>query len=59
MTSTKTRSFIKGLTWELLGIVILFALAGHWRIVASYFVLRVALYFVYERVWKRIMWGKV
>jgi len=58
MASTRKRSFVKGLTWELLGIAILYLLTGEWKIVGSYFALRVVLYFVYERVWKKIKWGK-
>lgn len=59
MDSTKTRSFTKGLTWELLGVIILFALTGQWKVVGSYFALRVVLYFVHERAWKKIKWGRM
>jgi len=66
MTSTYKRSFLKGVVWEAFSFVITF--------VAVYFfygdidfsikfslglsLVKVLLFFIHERVWKKIRWGK-
>lgn len=65
LESTWTRSLVKGLTWETSGLVtvavISFVLTGDvMRAVKAgivYFGLRVAMYFVHERIWKKFRWG--
>ena len=58
MASTKTRSFVKGLAWELSAPLILFVFTREWHVILGYTVARTVLYFFYERLWKKICWGK-
>jgi len=58
MPSTRKRSFIKGVLWELSAPLVLFCFTQKWHIIVGYSVIRVMMYFGYERLWKRIKWGK-
>jgi len=61
------RTFIKGLTWECSGLITLFLImyfgvvpdaltASMWTVV--YTVVRVGMYYIHERIWKKTSWGK-
>lgn len=58
MPSTKIRSFVKGLIWEIGGVVILWFITKNLSISITYIILRIVLYWFYERFWKKIKWGK-
>ena len=67
MGSTKERSFVKGMVWEAISFVI--------ATIAIYFFygnigtslkfsliltcIKVPLFFLHERVWKKVSWGKI
>ncbi len=66
MASTELRSFVKGVSWELITFV-LTVLAIYWiygnlslsiQFTAVLTIIKIGLYFVHERVWKKIRWGK-
>lgn len=61
------RTFIKGLTWECSGLIALFLvmyfgvvpnalIASVWTII--YTAIRVGMYYIHERIWKKTSWGK-
>lgn len=67
MINFHKRTLIKGITWEGSGLVTLFLImyfgivpnamvASVWTII--YTVIRVSMYYVHERIWKRTSWGK-
>jgi len=58
MTTNLLRSFVKGLVWELLGLVVLYAFVQEWKVCLGYFGARVVMFFGYVRLWKMIRWGK-
>jgi len=58
MASTRLRSGIKGIIWESTAPIILFAFIQKWHIVIGYTIVRIIMYFFYERIWKKIKWGK-
>ena len=65
--STRLRTFVKALLWELLSFVITLAIS--WAVIGDLgeatwltgllFVIKVTLLFSYERAWHNIRWGKV
>lgn len=65
--STKLRTFVKALGWELLSFFLTLGIS--WAVIgdmhkASWltgmlFVVKVSFLFSYERAWHRIRWGKV
>jgi uncharacterized membrane protein len=63
--STLERSLVKGLTWELRGLVMIMAIGlvftgnvgTSFMMTLAYMPISVALYFVHERIWKHIGWG--
>ena len=63
---TKIRSWVKSITWRILGIVLLgaisYAITKDWRQMATITVvfhgIRLILYYVHERVWEGISWGR-
>ncbi len=64
MKSTKLRSFVKALTWETSGILTYLGIAllsGDVRTTIAvgfiYFPLHTGMYFVHERIWKKVRWG--
>jgi len=59
MASKKYRSFIKGLFWELSSPIVLYIFVHEYKVVIGYSVVRIIMYYVYERIWKKIKWGKV
>lgn len=67
MQNFHKRTFVKGLTWEGSGLIILFLIAyfGIYSnaisasiFTISYTVVRVGMYYIHERIWKRTAWGK-
>lgn len=64
---TKKRSWIKSVTWRIVGVVILGAITylvtWDWGkttgITAIFHGVRLVLYYWHERLWERIDWGKV
>lgn len=67
MGSTYKRSFVKGLIWELIAFFITFIAVyitfGDFKTSLGFsFVLtliKALIFFVHERVWKKIKWGKI
>jgi uncharacterized membrane protein len=66
MTETKLRSFIKGISWRLLGtidtIIISFILTAKIKTALSIggveLFSKIILYFIHERIWLKIRFGK-
>lgn len=48
------RLMVKGVLWELLGILVLFLLTGSLKISFLYVLIRIALYPIYHLIWKKI-----
>jgi adenylylsulfate kinase len=67
MGSTPERSFIKGIVWEvisfLLTLIIVYLLYKNilisLKITLILTAIKVPIFFIHERVWKRIKWGKI
>ena len=64
--STLERSFIKGVTWEGISFVLttIFVYLVYGDIIGAVkfslvlTLIKIVLYFVHERLWKMVMWGK-
>jgi len=64
---THARAWIKSIVWRLLGIVILGAITWvithSWRemslITILFHSVRVVLYYLHERIWEKIHWGRI
>ncbi len=64
---TKKRSWMKSLTWRLFGVFLLGLIAWlithDWKqmtvITVLFHGIRLILYYYHERVWERIVWGRV
>ncbi len=64
---TKTRSWVKSITWRIAGIVLLGAITWlvtkDWKemtiITVLFHGIRLILYYVHERLWERVSWGRV
>ncbi len=67
MGSTFKRSFVKGIIWEGVSFVIAFIIAylyfgnfGNSMIFAIFLtIIKIPFYFLHERIWKMIRWGKI
>jgi len=59
MGSKPIRSFVKGVIWEFLGVLVLYLLTESFKVSFVYILIRIFLFFVYERIWKKIRWGKI
>lgn len=66
MINFHKRTFVKGLTWEGSGLIALFlasitvlpdALTAS-IFTVTYTAVRVGMYYIHERIWKRTSWGK-
>lgn len=66
MINFHKRTFVKGLTWECSGLITLFlasitvlsdALTASIFTIA-YTALRVGMFYLHERIWKKTTWGK-
>ena len=51
------RTFVKGVMWELLGLVLIYILTYSVQTSLTYISIRIVLYFIYHRIWKMIKWG--
>jgi len=66
MASTFARSFVKGISWESITLILttiaVYIVYGNFLDSLLFaFVLtfiKIGLYFIHERIWKRIRWGK-
>ena len=64
---TKIRSWVKSITYRVIAIVVLGAVSylvtGNWKEVTAITILfnciQVIIYYVHERIWRRIPWGGV
>ena len=64
---THTRAWIKSIVWRIFGIAILggisWMITHSWRemslITILFHSIRVVLYYVHERIWERIQWGRI
>ena len=67
MGSTYERSFVKGLVWELISFLIVIVavylvygnLATSIQFSIALTIVKIPLFFIHERVWKMIKWGKL
>ncbi|MEK6935323.1 MAG: DUF2061 domain-containing protein [Nanoarchaeota archaeon] len=67
MGSTYERSFFKGFSWEIISFVITFIFVylvyGNFNMSLKVSLLlslvKISIFFIHERVWKKIMWGKI
>ena len=66
MNSTKSRSFTKSLTWRLIAIISTFVITYSMTMDLSFAtsltvvsnIINFILYYVHERVWLKITWGR-
>ncbi len=58
MASTRLRSFAKGVAWEATAPLILYFFTQKWHVIVGYTLTRIAMYFIFERIWHKIKWGK-
>ena len=64
---TKKRSWVKSITWRVIGIVLLglisYLITDDWKemttITVVFHSIRVVLYYCHERSWERVSWGKL
>ena len=64
---TRKRSWAKAVSWRILGILLLGAIAyaftGSWSeslwVTVVFTVVRLFLYYVHERAWEKVRWGKI
>ncbi len=64
---TKIRSWVKSITWRILGVIILGAITywitGSWKemtaITIIFHTIRIILYYFHERIWEHCKWGKI
>ena len=67
ITSTPKRSFIKAFTWETISFVITLVLVymvyGDIKMSVEFTliltIIKILFLYVHERIWKKIMWGKI
>jgi adenylylsulfate kinase len=66
MSSTNQRSFLKGVIWEIISFVIT-ALIVYWfygsigtsiKFSLILTLIKIPFFFVHERLWKKVKWGK-
>lgn len=67
MTSTLKRSLVKAFTYRISGTIWIFFLS--WAVTGSIligtqisvleFLVKIIYYFLHERIWKKIKWGKI
>ena len=63
----RKRSWAKAITWRITGIILLGAIAYLFtgslieslEVTAVFTVVRLILYYVHERIWERVRWGKI
>ena len=52
------RLIVKGIIWELLGIILLILMFGVIKTSILFVIFRIILYPIYHKIWKRSKWGK-
>ena len=65
--STPKRSFVKGVVWEAISFVVtsfaVFAVYGNFNLSVKFSfyltLIKIVLFFVHERAWKKVKWGKI
>lgn len=66
MSSTPIRSFVKGMCWEFIGLVLTFVavylvygnLSFSIKFSVALTIIKIGFFFIHERIWKKIRWGK-
>ncbi|HRZ86031.1 MAG TPA: DUF2061 domain-containing protein [Candidatus Paceibacterota bacterium] len=66
MSSTKKRSLIKGITWEIFSFIVtliaLFLVYGNIILSIKFAfglsLIKIIFFFIHERLWKKVKWGK-
>jgi len=66
LTDSHLRSWMKSISWRLIGVIILGGLSWlfthSWEqttlITATFHAIRLVLYYYHERVWERVRWGR-
>jgi adenylylsulfate kinase len=67
MASTYQRSFVKGIVWEFVSffivLIAVYLAYGDLRVSIQFSlaltIVKIPLFFLHERLWKRIKWGKI
>jgi len=67
MGSTYERSFVKGFVWEIISFIVTFIFVylvyGDFnmslKISFLLSIIKIFIFFIHERIWKQIMWGKI
>lgn len=67
MTETRSRTWIKALGWQLLGLLTMatvgYLTTGSWqdggKMALASAVVSLTIYVVYERLWDRVNWGRL
>lgn len=65
--STPKRSFMKGIVWEAISFVVtslaVFAVYGNFNLSVRFSfyltLIKIVLFFLHERAWKKVKWGKI
>lgn len=52
------RLWVKGIFWELSGIIVMYLLTRDLKISIGYVLIRLTMYVAYHEFWKKIKWGK-
>ena len=59
MGDSLKRLIVKGVLWEVLGVIVLLLLTGSLKVSIVYIAIRTALYPIYHLIWKKIkLWKK-
>ena len=67
MTDTTTRTLIKTITWRIIAtvasLIIAFLISNDWKVAGSIasiqVIIHTVLYYLHERIWINIRWGKM
>jgi adenylylsulfate kinase len=67
MGSTPERSFVKGIVWEVISFILtLFVVYIIYKdilislkITIILTIIKIPIFFIHERIWKKIKWGKI
>ena len=54
----RLRTVVKGIIWELFGLVIAFIVFKELKPIGIYFLIRIVIYYPYHILWKRIKFRK-
>lgn len=67
MSDTRLRSLVKALTWRAIGITVLGTVSWLYTgsvdkttlITVTFHTIQIILYYIHERLWNRIRWGRL